>query len=125
MQDRCRYSKITDNFLRNRYPENVILSCIRSTTLKFNTIKSFGPVYVNLPWIGSVSQLIGDKISVSVKRRFNSVKVRTIFSSSPKDVLPKTSTNGIMVYKFLYQYDADYSPRGVMVKAMDCGIVVS
>ena len=54
--------KVTDIFRRNGYPDNVILSSIRSTISKFNSIKSFGPskcpVYVKLPGIGLLASYL-------------------------------------------------------------------
>ena len=62
--------KVTDIFLRNVYPENVLLSRIRSAISKFNTIKSFGlskcRVLVKILWIGPVRQLFADKIFGSI-----------------------------------------------------------
>ena len=73
--------KVTDIFLKNRYPDNVISNCMRSMIIKFNTCKSFGPlkcsVYIKLLWIGMVSQVFADNISKSVTHWFYSTKVRT------------------------------------------------
>ena len=55
----------------NRYPEEVIVDTMNKTVDKFwNNIVQFGPpkcpVEDKLPWIGSPSQLIADKVSSSV-----------------------------------------------------------
>ena len=106
------------------------------------------PVYVRLPWIGSPSQLIDDKISSSVTHCYNAAMVWTIFTtraefrSIHKDVLPIFQQSNL-IYKLHSCCNTTYigctsrclevivkqhvprgCPRGVMVKAMDCGIVV-
>ena len=62
-----KIKKITDIFLRNGCPDNIISTSIGSTISKFNSIKSIGPskclVYMKVPWISAISQLFADKIS--------------------------------------------------------------
>ena len=109
--------KVTDIFLRNGYPDNVISSSIRLTISQFNCIKSFGPskcpAYVKLPWIGLVSRLLLMRCAV-----FNPVKMRTIFITRPafqsfqKDVLPRLHQSQ-MVYKFQCQCNANYIGRTI------------
>ena len=76
------------------------------------------PVYIKIPWIGRASQIVADRVALSVMRCYNSVKVRTIFStkhafsSSQKDVLPILQQS-LMVYKFTCQCDADYIGRTI------------
>ena len=74
--------QIKNWLLGNGYPEEVIADT--KIVDKFrNNIVSFGlpkcPVNVGLPWIGSLSQLIADKVSSSVPLCFNVIMVRTIF----------------------------------------------
>ena len=114
--------KITDIFLRNGYPDNIISSNIRSTISKFNSIKSFGlskhPVYVKLSWFGVVSRFLADIISGSIMRCFKSVKVRTIFTARPafqysqKNLSPILQQS-MMAYKFQRQCNADNKGRTI------------
>ena len=80
-------------------------------------ITSFGPskcpVYVRLPWIGSPSQLIADKVSSSVTHCYNAARVRTIFTtwaafrSIHKDVLPVFKQSNL-IHKFQCCCNATY-----------------
>ena len=108
---------ITDIFLGNGSPDNVIFSNIESALSKFNSIKSFRssecPVCVKIPSIGAVGQHFANKISGLVMRCFNSVQIIIIFTTWPafqsfiKDVLPIRQQSK-MVYKFQCQCHADY-----------------
>ena len=65
-----------------RYSEEVIVDTMNKTVHRFsNNIGPLGlfecPAYVRLPWIGSHSQLIGDKVSSSVTRSYNAAMFRT------------------------------------------------
>ena len=90
---------IKDILIDNAYPEDVIDVNIRYTVTKSkNTNKVFGPpkcpVYFRLPWVGSASQSIADKIASSVYRCHPAVNLRPIFTrrsafnSTNKDKLP-------------------------------------
>ena len=105
-------------YLGNGYPEEVIVDTIDKTVYKFrNNIRSFGPskcpVYVRLPWIGSPSQLIADKVSFSIIRCYKSAMVQTIFTtratfrSIHKDVLPIFQQSNL-IYKFQCHCNATY-----------------
>ena len=71
------------------------------------------PVYVRLPWIGSPSQLITDKVSSSVTPCYNAAMVRTIFTTQAafpsihKDVLPIFQQSNL-IYKFQCCYNVTY-----------------
>ena len=110
----CSDNRIKSEFehvsLGNGYPEEVIIDTINKTVNKFReNIRPFDPskcpVYVRLPWIGSPSQLITDKVSSSVTRCYNAARVQTIFTtqaafrSTPKDVLPIFQQSNL-IYKF-------------------------
>ena len=94
----------------NEYPEEVIVDTMIYTVDRFrNNIVLFSPpkcpAYVRLPWIGSPSQLIADKVSSSVTLCFNAAMVRTIFTTRAafcfihKDVLPIFQLSNL-IYKF-------------------------
>ena len=64
---KSEFEQIKNLFLGNGYPEKIIVDTINKTVDKFrNNIRPFGPskcpFYVRLPWIGSSSQLIADKV---------------------------------------------------------------
>ena len=91
------------------------------TVNKFrNDNRPFGPskcpVHVRLPWIGSASQLIADKVTSCVARSYNAVKVQTIFTTSAafrsihKDVNPIFQQSN-SIYKFQCYCDATYIGR--------------
>ena len=104
--------------MSNGYPEEVIADTINLTANKFrNDNRPFdpskSPVYIRLPWIDSASQLILDKVSSSVARCCNAVKIRTIFTTRTAfrsiytDVLPIFQQNN-SIYKFQCYCDATY-----------------
>ena len=74
------------------------------------------PVYVRLPWIGSPSQLIADKISSSVTHCYNTAMVRTLFTtraefrSTHKDVFSIFQLNNL-IYKLQCCCNATYIER--------------
>ena len=83
---KSEFEQMKNLFLHNGYPEEVIVDTINKTVNKFrNNIKPLDPskcpVNVRLPWIGSPSQLIADKVSSSVIRCYNVAMVRTIFTT--------------------------------------------
>ena len=80
------FEQIKNLFLSNGYPQEVIVDTIHLTVKKFrNDNRPFGPskyqVYVRLFWIGSANQLIADKVTSSVTRCYNAVRVCTIFTA--------------------------------------------
>ena len=93
---------------------------INLTVNKFRNNKPFGPskcpVYVRLPWIGPTSQTIANKISSSVMRCYNALKVRTIITTRPafrsfhKDVLPIFQLSNL-IYKFKCRCNSVYIGR--------------
>ena len=101
---------VKDIFIDNEYPEDVIDVNIRHTMTKFkNTNKVFGPpkypIYFRLPWVGSASLSIADKIASSVYRCYHAVNLRPIFTTRPafnstnKDKLPIFKQSNL-IYKF-------------------------
>ena len=83
---KSKFEQIKNLFLGNGYPEEVIVDTINKTVYKFrNNIRPLGPskssVYVRLPWIGSPSQLIADKVSSSVIHCYNAAMIRTFFTT--------------------------------------------
>ena len=120
VQKRLNYEfeQFKNVFLGYKYPEEVIVDTINKTIYKFrNNIRSFGPpkcpVYVRLPWIGSLSQLTADKVSSSVTRYYNAVMVWTIFTtpaafhSTYKDMLPIFQQSWL-IYEFQCCCNATY-----------------
>ena len=90
---------------------------LRMSVTKFkNTNKVFGPpkcpVYFRLPWVGSVSQSIADKIASSVYRCY-AVNLRPIFATRPafnsinKDKLPIFKQSNL-IYKFVCRCSSTY-----------------
>ena len=113
---KSKFEQIENLFLGNGYPEEVIVDTINKIGTKFrNNIRPFGsskcPVYDRLPWIGSSSQLIGDKASSSVTRCYNPIIVRSIFTtraalrSIHEEVLPIFQQSNL-IYKFQCCYNA-------------------
>ena len=105
----------------NVYPKEDIVDTMNKTVDKFrNNIVPFGPhkcpVYIRLPWIGSPSQLITDKVSSSVTPCYNAARVRTIFTtreafrSTHKDVIPIFQESNL-IYKFQCCCNATYRGR--------------
>ena len=115
---KSEFEKIKNLFLSNWHLEEVIADTINLTVNKFrNDNRPFAPskypVYVRLSWIGSASQLIADRVTYSVARCHNGVKVQTIFTtrtafrSIHKDVLPIFQKSNSS-YKFQCCFDATY-----------------
>ena len=68
------------------------------------------PVYVRFPWIGSASQLIANKLTSSVARCYNAVKVQNIFRFVYKDVRPIFQLSNL-ICRFQCCCDATYIGR--------------
>ena len=125
------FEQIENVFFGNGYPEEVIVDTMKKTVDKFrNNIAPFDPpkcpVYVRLPWIGSPSQLIADKVSSSGKCFFFHVAMaRTIFTNraaflpTHKSVLPIFQLSNLiykyqlsnLIYKFQCFCNATYIGR--------------
>ena len=112
------FEQIRNLFLSNGYHEEFIADTTNLAVNKFrNDNWLFGPfkcpVYVRLPWIGSTSQLIANKVTSSVARCHNVVKVRNIFNirtaflSIHKNVLPIFQQSNL-IYKFQCCCDSTY-----------------
>ena len=65
--------------------------------LLISLVLTSGPVYVRLPWIRSLSQLIDDKVSSSVTRCNNAAMVRTIFPIRAE--FPSIHKDGIPIFQ--------------------------
>ena len=59
--------KIKQLLIENGYPTDVLLSCINQKLANFAAEKTFGPekcpVYLKLPWIGTVSSKFENQIN--------------------------------------------------------------
>ena len=109
---------IRDIFIDNWYPEDVSVSNIKYTLTKFrDTNKVFGPlkcpVYFRLPWVGSATGSIANKIASFVYHCYNAVNLRPIFTSrltfnsTNKDKLPILKQNNL-IYKFTCRSNSTY-----------------
>ena len=112
--------KIRSILLENGYPERVINSAFKRKLQQINsnpvhTVKKC-PVYLHIPWIGSVSMKFEKQITSAVKRCFFSVEPRVIFNSRQllpaikKDVLPSHHHSNV-IYQFLCHCDSRYVGR--------------
>ena len=82
----------------NGYPDHVIEKAIARILKPFTSLTSHSmkkcPVYLHLPWLGTPSVGLENKIKANVEKCFFAVKQRVIFTSRPflpgikKDVLP-------------------------------------
>lgn len=117
---KCKFDaelkQITNIFLVNYYHKSVILSSIILKISNFYGIKKFTfpkcPVYFQLAWIGTCSQFFANKILTSIMHCFNSIEVRTIFTTRSvfpfvhKDILPALQQI-LVIYCYKCQYNAD------------------
>ena len=112
--------KIRSILLENGYPERIINSAFKRKLQQINsnpvhTVKKC-PVYLHIPWIGSVSMKFEKQITSAVKRCFFSVEPRVIFNTRQllpaikKDVLPSHHHSNV-IYQFLCHCDSRYVGR--------------
>ena len=90
--------KIKFILLSNGYLEHVIKSFMAMKMKQFYALPKFGPkkcpVYLHLPWLGSVSTRFEKQVKSAVKQCFSAVEPRVVYSTnehlsaSNKDVLP-------------------------------------
>ena len=84
----------------------------------WQSTKNISPVNIKIPWIGSNSQFVTDKISLVVTGYFNSTIVftifttRNVFSSFHKDVLPVLQQT-LVVYWFKCSCETDHVSRTI------------
>ena len=117
--------KITDIFLRNGYPDNVLSSSIRSMISKFNSFKSIQNVLYIWRYLGLKPSVLLIKSLGWWCIFLNSVNVRTnfiirpAFQSFQKDTLPILQQSE-MIYKFQCQGDVDYI--GWTIQRLELGV---
>ena len=101
--------KIRNILLSNGYPSEIIDRNIKQKMARYGVAQQFGPkkcpVYLKLPYLGEKSKVFADHARRAVKKTFNAVTLRTVYSTkrilptSCKDVLPINQTNNV-IYKF-------------------------
>ena len=97
----------------NGYPEDVLVSCIRTKLANLSSEKRFGPgpVYLKLPWIGKVSLKFENQINKAIIYCFYAVKPRAVYNtrvmlpSVKKDSFP-TTQKSCVVYEFSCRCEA-------------------
>ena len=87
---------------------------------QFHALPKFGPekcpVYLLLPWLGSVSTRFEKQVKFAVKQCFSAVKPRVVYftnellSATNKDVLPALQKSNI-IYQFSCHCDCRYVGR--------------
>ena len=114
--------EIAKIFLNNGYPETLVWSTIDSKTKHFRNPSApvegppRCPVYIRLPYIGTLSQMYKKRITDAVRRCFYSVNLRVILTSKPilqsavKDVLPSMNRSNL-VYLFSCCCESKYVGR--------------
>ena len=74
--------KIKSTLLTNGYPEHVIKSFMAMKMKQFHALPKFGPekcpVYLRLPWLGSVSTRFEKQVKFAVKQCFSAVEPRVV-----------------------------------------------
>ena len=113
--------KIREILLNNGYPSDIVDKNIRLKLSKYGEAQQFTPkkcpVYLKLPYLGDKAKLYADHVRKAVKKTFNAVTLRTVFSTksifpaSRKDVLP-IHQNSNVIYKFTCKHcDCAYIGR--------------
>ena len=84
---------------------------------QFHALTKFGlekcPVYLRLPWLGSVSTRFEKQVKSAVKQCFSAVEPRVVYctnkllSATNKDVLPALQKSNV-IYQFLCHCDRRY-----------------
>ena len=114
--------KIKFILLTNGYPEHVIKSFMAMKMKHFHALPKFGtekcPVYLRLPWLGSVSTRFEKQVKSAVKQCFSAVEPRVVYSTNEllpatnKDVLPALQKSNV-IYQFSCHCDGRYVlPKG-------------
>ena len=98
--------KIKFILLTNGYPEHVIKSFMAMKMKQFHALPKFGPekfpVYLHLPWLGSVSTRFEKQVKSAVKQCFSAVEPRVVYSTNEllpptnKDVLPALQKSNVI-----------------------------
>ena len=92
--------KIKQLLIENRYPVDILLSCIDQKLANFAAERTFGPekcpVYLRLPWIGGVSSKFENQSNKAITSFFYVMKPRVVYNtrvmlpSAKKDSVPTT-----------------------------------
>ena len=112
--------KIKSILLTYGYPEHVIKSFMAMKMKQFHALPKFEPekcpVYLRLPWLGSVSTRFEKQVKSAVKQCFSAVEPRVVYST--KELLPATKKNVLptlqksnMIYQFSCHCDSRYVGR--------------
>ena len=114
--------KLKSIFRMNGYPDRLVLKTIEEKVKAFNclTPSKAGPakcpVYIRIPYIGTISRMYKQKISDAVRKCYFAVNPRVIVTSKPilpssvKDVLPATKRSQL-IYLFSCCCDRKYVGR--------------
>ena len=115
-----KLDKIKFILLSNGYPEHVIKSFMAMKMKQFHALLKFGsekcPIYLRLPWLGSVSTWLEKQVKSAVKQCFSAVEPHVVYSTNKllsatnKDVLPALQKSNV-IYQFSCQRDSQYVGR--------------
>ena len=99
----------------NGYPEHVIKSFMAKKMKQFQALPKLGPekcpVYLRLPWLGSVSTRFENQVKSAVEQCFSTVEPRVVYSTNEllsatnKDVLPALQKSNV-IYQFSWHRDS-------------------
>ena len=89
--------KIKELLIQNRYPADVLLSCINQNLANFAAEKAFGPekcsLNLQLPWIVNVSLKVENLINKASTSWFHAVMPRMVYNT--RDMLPSAKKDSI------------------------------
>ena len=115
-----KLDKIKFILLTNGFPEHVIKSFISMKMKQFHALPKVGPekcpVYLRLPWLGSVSTRFEKQVKSAVKQCFSAVEPRVVYSTNEllsatnKNVLPALQKSNV-IYQFSCHCDSQYVGR--------------
>ena len=101
----------------NGYPEHVIKLFMAKTMKQYHALPKFRPercpVYLLLPWLGSVSTRFEKPVKSAVKLCFSAVEPRVVYSTNEllsatnKNVLPALQKSNV-IYQFSCHCDGRY-----------------
>ena len=78
--------KIKSILLTNGYPERVFKLFMAMKMKQFHALPKFGPekcpVYLRIPWLGSVSTRFEKQVKSAVKQCFSAVEPRVVYSTN-------------------------------------------
>ena len=111
---------IEQYLIDNGYPEDVLVSCIKEKLANISSEKRFGPkkcpIYMKLPWIGSVSSKFENQINKAITSCFYAVKPSAVYNtkvtlpSVKKESVP-TTQKSCVIYEFPCRCEARYVGR--------------